>query len=235
MQHHRPIRWQAECGAQGRWARAPQSARQFLFSPQPVDTVSDKLAADREPDWPQTEKTCPPTGISDGRCHTSTVRSAGTEPSTNSSSTRVRAMDSRSAITSPTCSGARAHGSTGGFAMKRPTAADHRLPPEWASAHHAPQAHCGLREVRAGDSGLLESGRTRLGGLEHDDGSVGYQHGAASRLDGGLRDGEAGAFASVHMLLHCRRVGVRQHGSSIAGLMLRIRAARPHPVKAAVC
>jgi hypothetical protein len=32
-----------------------------LFSPQPVDTVSDKLAAGREPDWPQTEKTCPPT------------------------------------------------------------------------------------------------------------------------------------------------------------------------------
>jgi dienelactone hydrolase len=32
-----------------------------------------------------------------------------------------------SAITSSTCSGARVHGSTGGFAMKRPMAEDHRL------------------------------------------------------------------------------------------------------------
>jgi hypothetical protein len=32
-----------------------------------------------------------------------------------------------SAITSSTCSGARVHGSTGGFAMKRPIAEDRRL------------------------------------------------------------------------------------------------------------
>lgn len=56
LQHHRSIRWQADCGAQGRQARAPQPARQLLFSPQPADTVSDKagrrpeaeLAVDRE-------------------------------------------------------------------------------------------------------------------------------------------------------------------------------------------
>jgi hypothetical protein len=48
-------------------------------------------------------------------------------PSTNSSSTRVRDTGSRSAITSSTCSGARVHGSTGGFAMKRPMTEDHRL------------------------------------------------------------------------------------------------------------
>jgi hypothetical protein len=40
----------------------------LLFSPQPTDTVSDKLAADRERNWPPTEKPCPPIWISDGRC-----------------------------------------------------------------------------------------------------------------------------------------------------------------------
>jgi len=52
QQHHRSIRWQADRGAQGRQARAPQPARQLLFSPQPADTVSDKLAAGREGSWP---------------------------------------------------------------------------------------------------------------------------------------------------------------------------------------
>ena len=62
------------------------------------------------------------------RRSTSTARSAGTEPSTNLSSTRVKDTGSWSAITSSTCCGARVHGSTGGFAMKRPMAEDdHRL------------------------------------------------------------------------------------------------------------
>ena len=47
-QRRSSIRWQADCGAQGRQPRAPQSARQLLFLPQPVDTVSDKQAAHRE-------------------------------------------------------------------------------------------------------------------------------------------------------------------------------------------
>jgi hypothetical protein len=59
LQHHSSIRWQAGCGAQGRQARAPQSARQLLFSPQPADTVSDKPAADREPNWLSAEKLRP--------------------------------------------------------------------------------------------------------------------------------------------------------------------------------
>ena len=49
-QHHRSIRWQAGCGAQGRQARAPQPARQLLFPPQPADTASDEPPADRKPE-----------------------------------------------------------------------------------------------------------------------------------------------------------------------------------------
>ena len=42
----------AGCRAQGRQARAPQAARQLLFTPQPANTISDKLTARREPGWP---------------------------------------------------------------------------------------------------------------------------------------------------------------------------------------
>src|SRR5215472_7966227 len=70
------------------------------------------------------------------RRSTSTVRSAGSGSSTSSSSTRARGTGSWSVITSSTCSGARAHGSTGGFVMEHPMAEDCQLDQAGACPHH---------------------------------------------------------------------------------------------------
>ncbi len=52
LHRHSSIRWQADCGTQGRQARAPQPARQLLFPPQPADTVSDPVGPNGGPSPP---------------------------------------------------------------------------------------------------------------------------------------------------------------------------------------
>jgi len=73
-QQHSSIRWQADCGARGHQARAPQLARQLLFSPQPANTVSDKRPStwSRTGHRPGSHVRVP--GFSDGRCQRRSLR-----------------------------------------------------------------------------------------------------------------------------------------------------------------